>query len=548
VCGALVLRPAKTEAATLRRIAAMVLSFLQLRELLRALPPLAAALAPADSALLRALAATAGAPTFSTLLATLDSLLDEDACSSRTAFLNRTQQCFALRAGLDPLLDVSRHAFCRATEQVHELAADLRQRHALTGLRVQYTARRGFYFVVGPAPQAGGGRGRGGGGGGDEDAGGGGGGRGGPPPRLPPEFSLLSAGGRAPQCTCDALNALNARLRDAGDDCLRLTEAQLDSASLEIQELYLASLHRLVDGLALADMLSGFALKLGASGAEFCRPALTAAGPLALVQLRHAVLEAADPDRPFQPNDAWLALDASLHVITGANMSGKSTYLRSVALAVVTAQVGCFVPARFASLAPCDALLARIGTSDSLETNASSFMVEMQVRGPRAPGCAAPAARLCAARADTAATAGQRGPVLLPPPPPSPHPATPELAGDHLPAAPRHPALSGAHRRAGAVHLHRRRPGHRLGGGRGAGGARRAHALRHPLCAAGRAGGDVPQLPGLALRGGRAARGAALLVEAGGGGQRGGALRAGAGGRGGFPRGGAAAGRRGGGR
>jgi DNA mismatch repair ATPase MutS len=60
-------------------------------------------------------------------------------------------------------------------------------------------------------------------------------------------------------------------------------------------------------------------------------------------------------------------------------MSGKSTYLRQVALCVVMAQVGSFVPASFASLAPRDRLLARMGSADSLETNSSSFMVEMQV-------------------------------------------------------------------------------------------------------------------------------------------------------------------------
>ena len=64
----------------------------------------------------------------------------------------------------------------------------------------------------------------------------------------------------------------------------------------------------------------------------------------------------------------------------GPNMSGKSTYLRQVALCVVMAQVGAFVPAAFASLAPCDRLLTRLGTGDSLETCSSSFMVEMQVR------------------------------------------------------------------------------------------------------------------------------------------------------------------------
>ena len=129
-------------------------------------------------------------------------------------------------------------------------------------------------------------------------------------------------------------------------------------------------------------MLCGFARQLESTGKEYIRPALTdtQSGPLALVGCRHPVLEVSEGGSfHFQENDTWLSVDSSLHVITGPNMAGKSTYLRQVACAVVMAQVGCFVPARFASLTPLDRILTRIGTADSLETNSSSFMVEMQV-------------------------------------------------------------------------------------------------------------------------------------------------------------------------
>lgn len=371
----------------------MVQSFLQLRELLRTLPQLADALTPARCALLCTLRETASAPLFSHLLQRLDGLLDEDACPSTSAFLNRTQECFALKGGVDALLDVSRQAFCRATEQVrggegsksveicgcsvtckkrcahlrrlfqglllsfgelkllrlhtapqvHELADDLRQRHSLPGLRVQYTTRRGFYFVVGPA--AGKKRGGGGRGGGEQLDPGDEGNKesaraSSAPPQVPRSFTVMQACGRSVHATCDELSALNSRLRDAGEDCLRLTEAQLEGASEDILETYLPALHRLVDGLALADMLSGMARRLEGTGLPYTRPVLTSSGPIALVEARHPVLESADRGRPFQSNDAWLSLDSSLLVVTGPNMSGKSTYLRTVALCVVMAQVG----------------------------------------------------------------------------------------------------------------------------------------------------------------------------------------------------------------
>jgi len=61
-------------------------------------------------------------------------------------------------------------------------------------------------------------------------------------------------------------------------------------------------------------------------------------------------------------------------------MAGKSTYLRQVALIAILAQIGCFVPANFASMRTIDRLLTRLGSSDSIENNSSSFMLEMQVR------------------------------------------------------------------------------------------------------------------------------------------------------------------------
>lgn len=80
-----------------------------------------------------------------------------------------------------------------------------------------------------------------------------------------------------------------------------------------------------------------------------------------------------------QANDTYLASCSSFHVITGPNMSGKTTYLRQVALLVIMAQMGSFVPASFASIRIVDKLFTRMGTGDNIESNCSSFLVEMQV-------------------------------------------------------------------------------------------------------------------------------------------------------------------------
>ncbi|KAL4525061.1 hypothetical protein Ndes2526A_g07151 [Nannochloris sp. 'desiccata'] len=368
----------------------------------------------AESELLCVLRSAVADPIFAQLLMRLEGLLEDDVYSARGAFLNRAQQCFALRCETIPMLEIARQVFCKTTEAVHEHASEMRDQHELDGLKAKYTAKRGFYFEIHITSSGGGGRGGNGGGNngvehssiineGEESSrdGKGGGfqggrkrGRGAPDAgnggissvsRLPSTFSILSSNGRVVQCTTDELNALNARLRDATNDCLCLTEEALDGVSSDIIAEHLPALHRLIDGLALLDMLCGFARQLETGGKDYVRPALTEnTGPLALVGCRHPVLEMSEGfggnarSFNFQENDTWLSIDSSLHVITGPNMAGKSTYLRQVAAAVVMAQVGCHVAAKFASITPLDRILTRIGTSDSLETNSSSFMVEMQ--------------------------------------------------------------------------------------------------------------------------------------------------------------------------
>lgn len=92
---------------------------------------------------------------------------------------------------------------------------------------------------------------------------------------------------------------------------------------------------------------------------------------------RHPVVEHVMEDQEYVPNDVCLERDTDILLITGPNMSGKSTYMRQVALIVIMAQMGCFVPATKASLPIFDKVFARIGAMDDLISGQSTFMVEM---------------------------------------------------------------------------------------------------------------------------------------------------------------------------
>jgi DNA mismatch repair protein MSH4 len=80
----------------------------------------------------------------------------------------------------------------------------------------------------------------------------------------------------------------------------------------------------------------------------------------------------------FIPNDYYATEQFRFQIITGCNMSGKSTYIRTAALLQVMAQIGCFVPAEYASFPVIHNLFSRVSTDDSIEANMSTFSVEMR--------------------------------------------------------------------------------------------------------------------------------------------------------------------------
>ncbi|MEE1299476.1 MAG: DNA mismatch repair protein MutS, partial [Acutalibacteraceae bacterium] len=107
-------------------------------------------------------------------------------------------------------------------------------------------------------------------------------------------------------------------------------------------------------------------------------PEITEDGSITIKDGRHPVVEKMLDGAPFVPNDTALDLnDAQASIITGPNMAGKSTYMRQVALIVLMAQTGCFVPAASARISICDAIFTRVGASDDLASGQSTFMVEM---------------------------------------------------------------------------------------------------------------------------------------------------------------------------
>ncbi|MBN1581375.1 MAG: DNA mismatch repair protein MutS [Anaerolineae bacterium] len=110
---------------------------------------------------------------------------------------------------------------------------------------------------------------------------------------------------------------------------------------------------------------------------RYVRPTLADNGDLCIVAGRHPVVELTMRAEPFIPNDTRMSADEAVHIITGPNMSGKSTFIRQVALIVLMAQIGSFVPADEAQIGLVDRIFTRIGAQDEISAGQSTFMVEM---------------------------------------------------------------------------------------------------------------------------------------------------------------------------
>ncbi len=128
--------------------------------------------------------------------------------------------------------------------------------------------------------------------------------------------------------------------------------------------------------VAEADALASLAAVAVRNG--YCRPDVDESGTIEIREGRHPVVERVLKDALFVPNDTFLGeRESRVAIITGPNMAGKSTYMRQVALIVLMAQMGSFVPAARARVGVVDRIFTRVGASDDLSAGQSTFMVEM---------------------------------------------------------------------------------------------------------------------------------------------------------------------------
>ncbi|WEW61371.1 MutS protein msh4 [Emydomyces testavorans] len=275
----------------------------------------------------------------------LDSTLNADVTYQSRPLDLRNQRTYAIKAGVNGLLDIARQTYKEANKDVNELASRLGEAHNLA-LDLRFETARQYYFRL-PISDL-------------EDR------------QLPDVFINVYRRKNYFEFQTVDLVRLNQKITDSHNEVINMSDRSIQEL-IEDVRAEISILFRISEGIAMLDMLAAFAQLVAVN--DYVRPELT--DTLAIKAGRHPIREKIHSNK-FIPNDAYATQQSRFQIITGCNMSGKSTYIRSLALMTVMAQIGCFVPAQYASFPIVNQLFARISADDNVETNVSTFSAEMR--------------------------------------------------------------------------------------------------------------------------------------------------------------------------
>jgi DNA mismatch repair protein MutS len=253
-----------------------------------------------------------------------------------------------IRAGVDPELDRLRQQVEQDRQWVAQLEKSERDRTGIPTLKVGFNKAFGYYLSISRAKAH----------------------------QVPKEYIRKQTLTNEERFITPELKEKEARILTAQTD-INQREYELFVQLRQEAGSRAEAIRQVAQTLAAVDALFGLAEVAVQQG--YTRPLLTTDRRLMIEEGRHPVVEKSLPQGLFVPNSVQLGSPhgPDLIVLTGPNMSGKSTYLRQIGLIQILAQMGSFVPARRAELGLCDRVFTRIGAVDDLATGQSTFMVEM---------------------------------------------------------------------------------------------------------------------------------------------------------------------------
>ena len=252
-----------------------------------------------------------------------------------------------IREGYHAEVDELRKASTEGKNWIASLEAKERERTGIDSLKIRYNQVFGYYIEITKTHLS----------------------------RIPPDYIRKQTLVNAERFMTPELKELEERVTGAEMKLLAL-EQELFEQLRERVAHEAPRLHAMAQAVALLDVLA--CLAETAALHRYVKPLVDESSTILIREGRHPVVEQLHSDLTFVPNDTTLDCENNrLVILTGPNMAGKSTYLRQVALIVLLAQIGSFVPAAEARIGLVDRIFTRVGASDNLAAGQSTFMVEM---------------------------------------------------------------------------------------------------------------------------------------------------------------------------
>ncbi|KAJ4352708.1 MutS protein msh4 [Ascochyta clinopodiicola] len=337
---ALIVKPVKP---TLQTTEQAINQVIMLKQFVTSVNPIFEALTGARSSMLNNIRELCAPENILPIQELIDEVINEDTTYAKQPLELRNQRTYAVKSGVNGLLDVARTTYKEATEDAYQHCTELGQEYDIQ-LALKYENARQFYIKI-PSSEL------------DHRG-------------LPPVFTNVIRRKNNIECQTLELMKRNQKINVSHQEVVLMSDQAID-ALIEAVRGHMSVMFKICEAVALLDMMAAFSQLVTVN--DYTRPQLT--DTLAIKSGRHPIKEKIMQTK-FVPNDVYATQQTRFQIITGCNMSGKSTYIRTVALMSIMAQIG--VPASYASFPILHQLFARLGMDDSIETNVSTFAAEMR--------------------------------------------------------------------------------------------------------------------------------------------------------------------------
>ncbi|BFU19019.1 DNA mismatch repair protein mutS, putative [Entamoeba histolytica HM-1:IMSS-B] len=249
--------------------------------------------------------------------------------------------CFVMKQNINPYLDVSQQVFTETLEKIHTSAEEA----STLGLILK-TTQSGFSYIFKGTKQ-----------------------------NIPEGCCrIVKLTDNKYSVNTPEMISLNNKFLSIKNDIIKLSIGMISEKSEELKKR-ITVLNKIAEMIGVLDMIICF-VTYSSTNSTICKPKFNDTRSIIIKQGKHPILQTSITQ--FIPNDTYIDDTSRFCLINGPNMGGKSTYIRQIALLMILSHMGCFIPAKAASIRPLTNILSRLSTDDSIELNQSSFMKEME--------------------------------------------------------------------------------------------------------------------------------------------------------------------------